>query len=160
FAGGIAPAAGAPAAQTGAGFRARAPRPAAAGRRPLAVACTVYRPLSHAALLAGRFLYGYARDGALHVPGQYVHSLYVEQTPENDLSREVGKDFDVRVTRSLADALTDGDRLAVDGVLLVAEHGNYPRNDKGQILYPRYEFFEQVVGVFRRVGRSVPVFVA
>src|SRR5262249_9512745 len=58
------------------------------------------------------------------------------------------------------DALVDGDRLAVDGVLLVAEHGNYPRNDKGQILYPRYEFFEQIVGVFRRVGRAVPVFVA
>ena len=28
----------------------------------------------------------------------------------------------------------------------------------GQILYPRYEFFQQVVDVFRRSGRSVPVF--
>jgi hypothetical protein len=46
----------------------------------------------------------------------------------------------------------------VDGVLLVAEHGNYPFNDKGQQLYPRFEFHQQVVDVFRRSGRSVPVF--
>jgi hypothetical protein len=43
-------------------------------------------------------------------------------------------------------------------VLIIGEHGRYPRNEKGQILYPRYEFFQQVAEVFRRSGRSVPVF--
>src|SRR5204863_5006096 len=38
------------------------------------------------------------------------------------------------------------------------EHGNYPTNDKGQILYPRRKFFEEVVKVFRASKRSVPVF--
>ncbi|MBI4551480.1 MAG: hypothetical protein HY710_04385, partial [Candidatus Latescibacteria bacterium] len=36
--------------------------------------------------------------------------------------------------------------------------GNYPSNDKGQRLYPRYEFFKQCVEVFEASGRSVPVF--
>src|SRR4051812_18173185 len=120
---GITPAAGAKPPAPGEGFRARPGKPPVAGRKPLAVVCSVYRPLSHAHHLAARFLRGYPRAEQLHVPGQYVRSLYVEQTPENDLSREVGKDFDVRVTRSLPDALVEGDRLAVDGVLLVAEHG-------------------------------------
>jgi hypothetical protein len=60
---------------------------------------------------------------------------------------------------SIADALTLGTgKLAVDGVLTVCEHGEYPFNDKQQQLYPRYEFFEQVVDVFRKSGRSVPVY--
>jgi hypothetical protein len=46
----------------------------------------------------------------------------------------------------------------VDGVLLIGEHGNYRRNEKGQTQYPRYEFFQQIVNVFRSSGRSVPVF--
>ena len=43
-------------------------------------------------------------------------------------------------------------------MLLVAEHGNYPFNDKQQQLYPRFEFHQQMVEVFRQSGRSVPVY--
>ena len=60
--------------------------------------------------------------------------------------------------RGVTEALTVGGKLAVEGVLLIAEHGNYPRNDKGQILYPRLELMEQIVDVFRKTGQSVPVF--
>src|SRR5947209_8136096 len=142
-----------------AGFRARPPRPTTDGRRPVAVITTVYRPLSHAYHIAGRFMSGYAREGEFHVPRHYVASLYVDQTPENDLSREVAREYGARVTRSVADALTGGgDKLAVEGVLLIGEHGNYPRNDRGQILYPRFELFQQVVETFRKTGQSVPVF--
>src|SRR5262249_53775903 len=103
--------------------------------------------------------HGYARDGRFHVPRHYVRSMYVEQVPDNDLSRGLAREFDIRLTGSVAEALTDGsNKLAVDGVLLIAEHGNYPRNDKGQILYPRYEMMEQIVSVFRKTGQSVPVF--
>jgi hypothetical protein len=141
--------------------RSRPAKPGAAGRKPLAVVCTVCRPLSYAHHLAARFLHGYPRGNGLHVPRQYVASMYVDQTPENDLSREIGRDFGVRVTRSVPDALTMGTgKLAVEGVLLIAEHGNYPRNDRGQILYPRHELLEQIVTVFRRTGQSVPVYCA
>ncbi len=49
-------------------------------------------------------------------------------------------------------------KLAVDAVLVIGEHGDYPRNDKGQVLYPRYEFFKQCVDVFEKDGRAVPVY--
>jgi hypothetical protein len=129
-----------------------------AGRKPLAVVTTVYRPLSHAYHIAGRFVHGYARAGRLHVPAHYVHSLYVDQKPDNDLSADLARDFGVRLGRSVADTLLEGDRLAVDGVLLIGEHGNYPRNDRGQILYPRFEMMGQIAAAFRKAGRSVPVF--
>jgi hypothetical protein len=156
LAGGISAGAEGPDAPPGSS-RVFAP-PSAEGRKPIAVVTTVYRPLSHSYHIAGRFLYGYPRGGKLHVPKFAVASLFVDQTPDNDLSRDLGKDFDVRVSRSVEEALTVNGKLAVDGVLLIGEHGNYPRNDKGQILYPRYELMEQIAGVFRKCGRSVPVF--
>ena len=127
-------------------------------RRPIACVCTVYRPLSHAYHIAGRFITGYALNGKLHVPKQYIHSVFVHQTPDNDLSKDLAKDHGIKVTRSIEDALTTSGKLAVEGVLLIGEHGNYPLNDKGQILYPRYEWMEEIARVFKKVGKSVPVF--
>src|SRR5204863_1299647 len=65
----------------------------------------------------------------------------------------------VPILPSIADALTLGTgRLAVDGVVIIGEHGDYPENERGQVLYPRYAFFKEVVKVFEASGRSVPVF--
>src|ERR1700738_3541267 len=75
-------------------FRARPPKLSRDGRKPIAVVCTVYRPLSHAYHIAGPWIYGYPRDGQLHIPKQYIASMSVDQTPDNDLSREIGKEFD------------------------------------------------------------------
>jgi len=161
FAGGLTPTAGAPGqAADPSSFRARPPRPATAGRRPIAAVCTVYRAMSHAYHIGGRFIHGYTRDGRFHVPRHFLRAVHVDQVHrDTDLSRALGRDFDIRVTRSVADALTgDGGQLAVEGVLLIGEHGNYPRNDKGQILYPRYEMMEQIVAVFRKTGKVCPVF--
>ena len=43
-------------------------------------------------------------------------------------------------------------------MLIIAEHGLYPRTEKGQTLYPRNDFFQRTVKVFESTGRSVPVF--
>lgn len=159
LAGGLAPADGAASSPPGA-FRTRPVRPGLEGRKPLAILATVYRPLSDAYHLGARFLHGYTRAGQHHVPAHHVASVFIDQAPENDVSRELAREFGFRQTRNVAEALTLGTgRLAVDGVLLIAEHGNYPRNERGQILYPRYELLEQVVTVFRQTGTSVPVFV-
>src|SRR3954452_16864800 len=83
-------------------------------RKPLAILTTVYRPLSHSYHIGGRFLHGYGRGGQLHVPRHFIHSLCVDQTPENDLSRELGREFGIRVTRNVAEALTVDGRLAVE----------------------------------------------
>src|SRR6185369_11276749 len=87
-------------------------------------------------------------------------SLYVDQIGNTDLSRErLGRHPDVKPFKTIAETLTLGTgKLAVDGVLLVGEHGSYPRNEKRQTKYPRYEFFQEIVKVFRASGRSVPVF--
>jgi hypothetical protein len=88
-----------------------------------------------------------------------VVSMYVDQRPEGDLSGTRATDFDCTLYPSIAEALRcGGDKLAVDAVLLIAEQGDYPRNEKGQILYPRYEFFKQCVEVFEKDGRAVPVY--
>jgi hypothetical protein len=131
------------------------------GRKPLAIITTVFRPLSHAYHIGNHFIYGYFLRGEHHVPKYYVHSLYVDQKPDNDLSADVAKEFGIKVPGKdrIADALLDGQgKLAVEAVLIIGEHGNYPRNEKGQILYPRLQMLEEVVKVFRKVGKSVPVF--
>jgi len=76
-----------------------------------------------------------------------------------DLSRKRAAEFGFTIYPSIAEALRCGSkRLAVDAVLIIGEHGNYPRNELGQTLYPRYPFFKQVVDVFKKDGKSTPVF--
>ena len=66
----------------------------------------------------------------------------------------------VRLSPTIADALTLGTgKLAVDAVLLIAEHGEYPYNEKLQKLYPRGKFFREVLEVIRASGSPVPVFI-
>ena len=106
-----------------------------------------------------RFLVGYPLEGSWHRSPLEVVSAYVDQRPENDLSRGRAKEFGFPIYGTIAEALRcGGDRLAVDAVLIIGEHGDYPRNEIGQKLYPRYEFFKQVADVFKKDGRAVPVF--
>ena len=86
----------------------------------------------HARVIVGRYFQGYNLDGRPPRPRSRVVSMFTHQTPENDLSRAWGREFSVPVFRTVHEALTlGGDDLAVDGVLLIGEHGDYPRNDKG-----------------------------
>jgi hypothetical protein len=128
-------------------------------RRRLAVVTTTYYYLSHAYHICGRLLHGYLRGGRMHYPDFAIAGMYVAQTRANDLSRELARDHHFTLYPSIEAALKlGGDRLAVDGVLLIGEHGDYPYNDRGQKLYPRYEMFQQIAAVFRQAERSVPVF--
>ena len=136
---------------------AAAPQPAPPKR--LAIVTTVYRYLSHGQHMGDRFLVGYPYAGAWQRPNIKVVSLYVDQKPDGDLSGDRAREFGFTVYPTIAEALrAGGAKLAVDAVLIIGEHGNYPRNEKGQILYPRYEFFQQCAKVFEEDGRSVPVF--
>jgi hypothetical protein len=114
---------------------------------------------SHARTIVGKYLFGFNEDGSAPRPRSQVVSLYTHQTPGDDISRDWSRQTGVPWFRSIHEALTLGtDELAVDGVLLVAEHGDYEFNDKEQKLYPRFELFLQIADTFRRTGRSVPVF--
>jgi hypothetical protein len=129
-------------------------------RPKVAAISTIYFKYSHTQHIVDRFLIGYGWNGEHHKPEMDLVSLWVDQVGSNDLSRSRAKEFPgMRLYPSIAEALTlGGSKLAVDAVLLIGEHGRYPRNEKGQTKYPRYEFFKEIVKVFESSSRAVPVF--
>jgi hypothetical protein len=136
----------------------------ATSRPKIAAVITIYQKLSHGQHIVDRFLEGYGWNGEHHHPAMDLVSLYVDQRGAGQLGPDLTDDRaqrfpGMKVYPTIAEALTQGTgKLAVDGVVIVGEHGKYPRNEKGQTLYPRYEFMQQVIEVFRSSGKSVPVF--
>jgi hypothetical protein len=127
-------------------------------RKKIAAISSTYHVRSHSDNFITRFLEGYWINDRYYPPPCDIVSLYLDQTHPADIAHRLSSAYGFPIVPSIADALTLGTgKLAVDGVLTVCEHGEYPFNDRQQQLYPRYEFFEQVVDVFRKSGRSVPV---
>ena len=125
----------------------------------IAIVTTIWKYLSHAQHMGDRFLIGYPLNGRWHKPDIKVVSLYVDQKPAGDQSQERAKEFGFSVYPTISETLRcGGDKLAVDAVVIIGEHGDYPHNELGQILYPRHEFFKQCVEVFEKDGRAVPVY--
>ncbi len=132
---------------------------APAAKKKIALVITEYRQNAHADVICTRLLEGYECFGKRREPRVQAVSMFTDQVPWNDMSRDKAKKNNVALFNTVREALTlGGDKLAVEGVVIVGEHGNYPMNEKGQHLYPRYELFSQVVDVFKASGRSVPVF--
>lgn len=128
-------------------------------RKRLAIITNVWHYQSHAWHMAERFLHGYPIGGTWHRPPLDVVSAYVDQTPRDDLSRARAKEFGFTLGTTVEAALLNGGKeLGVDAVLVIGEHGDYPTNNIGQKLYPRYEYFRQIVATFEKYGRAVPVF--
>lgn len=131
-----------------------------AGRpKRIAAITTAYWKYSHADDIITKFIEGYAVVGRVHQPHCQVVSLYVEQFPDTDIGRGMAARYKIPLFKTPGETLTLGGKdLAVDGVLLIGEHGDYPDNEKGQKLYPRKRLFEEIVKVFRATGKSVPVY--
>ena len=128
-------------------------------RPKIAAIVTAYFPRSHADVIVTKFLKGFPTDDGLIPPEVDVVSMYLDQVDDRDIGVEMARQHDVPIFTSIPKALTlGGSELAVDGVLLIGEHGDYAWNEKGQHLYPRKYFFEQICGVIATSGRSVPVF--
>ena len=129
---------------------------------PLRVAaiCTIYHPWSHADVIVTKFLEGASTDEGFHpFDGIEIVSLYIDHVLENDIGVAKAARHGVPIYPSIRRALHAGDnKLNVDAVLLVGEHGDYPWNERGRHMYPRRYFFEQIAGVFGESGRVVPVF--
>jgi hypothetical protein len=152
----------------------------------VAAVVTAYYPRSHADVIVSKLLADYThpapRDltrfdfhrtvrglteaplptdarGHLKAPRVEVVSMYTDQVPENDISREWSATSGVPIYPSIREALTlSGETLAVDGVLLIGEHGDYPNNERGQKQYPRRRLFEEIIAVMRQSNRFVPIF--
>lgn len=131
-----------------------------AKRLRVAAVVTEFTFRSHAHVILENFLEPYYFNGERTDSGMEVAGLYVDQVPEGrDMSRDVAKKYGITIYPTIAEALQlGGGDLAVDGVLSIGEHGKYPLTQQGQIMYPRKRFFDEIVEVFRRSGRAVPLF--
>lgn len=131
----------------------------------VAAIVTEYIHNSHGDVIASRMLHSHSMDGkgswppGAGWPKLKLASVYVDQEHPRDTSARLAAEHGFLRARSIREALTlGGKELAVDGVLLIGEHGKYPLSETGQIMYPRRRFFEETAAVFRASGRSVPVF--
>ena len=126
----------------------------------IAAIVTVYHHNSHADMIVGRLLLTDTMDGKGKSSPLKLVSLYTDQKPANDTSRLLAAAQRFPIYTNVAEALTLGTgKLAVDGVLLVAEHGDYPLSPSDNRQYPKRRLWEETLQVFRRSGRVVPVFI-
>lgn len=126
---------------------------------PVAAVVTIYRKNTHADVIVGKILQGFQQDGGKG-PDLRLVSLYTDQVPNGDLSRELAEKHGFRIAKSIDEAITLGtDKVQVAGVLSIGEHGDYPFTpDTKQHQYPRRRFFDEIVATFSRCGKTVPVF--
>ncbi len=113
--------------------------------QPLRIAAvvTTFFPNSHAGVLVPKFLRGFPTDDGLISPRSQIASLYIDQIHARDIGLQLAREYDIPVCESIRSALTlRGSELAVDAVLLIGEHGDYPRSALGQEMLPRRYFFE------------------
>jgi hypothetical protein len=134
--------------------------PSQAQNKNVAALVTVYHHNSHADVIVSRLFRTDTLDGKGKQSPLKLVSLYTDQRPANDLSRKFAASYGFRISDSIEDALTLGTgRLAVDGILLIAEHGDYPKSPTGNTQYPKRRFWEEALKVFRVSHRVVPVFI-
>ncbi|MSQ94136.1 MAG: hypothetical protein EXR98_06215 [Gemmataceae bacterium] len=133
-------------------------------RRPrVAVVYTMCNHRSHAHVILENFLTPYLFNGKIMQPAVEVVALYADQiTPSKtnpDLTEAMVRQFKVPRFKTIGDALTlGGKEVAVDAVVSIGEHGDYPDSKLGVREYPRKRFFDEIVAVMRRSNRFVPIF--
>ncbi len=120
---------------------------------------TVYHHNSHSDVLLSRMSETDSLDWTGRKPNLEIRSVYVDQFPENDIGRAHAAKYKFPLAKTVRESLVDEKgELAVDGVLLIGEHGEYPRSDTTQIVYPKRRLFGEMVKVFEETGKVVPVF--
>lgn len=129
------------------------------GIKKVAFITHIYRNSAHADVIGTKLFLGIPSDEGMVTPKIKIVSVYIEQVGANDTGIKIAGMNDTPVYPTVEEALTlGGDKLAVDAVIYIGEHGEYPYNRLGMKLYPRMNYLERIFRVFDASNRSVPVF--
>lgn len=142
---------------------AQAGRLKPASRRPepkkIALIANIYRNSAHADVIGTKLFAGIPTDEGIVEPDIEIVSVWIDQIGANDTGVRIAKMNNAALYDTIADALTlGGDQLAVDGVIYIGEHGEYPKSRYGVKMYPRMNYLEQIFRVFDASNKSVPLF--
>ncbi len=125
----------------------------------VAVVYTAFTYRSHMHVLLENFLKPYLFCGKVIEPQMEIVSMCGDQFPEGDMAHQIARENGIPIVPTIREAMTLGrNRLAVDAVLCIGEHGTYPTNELGQVMYPRKRFFDQIVSVMKETGTVVPLY--
>ncbi|HAT18668.1 MAG TPA: hypothetical protein DCS85_00780, partial [Verrucomicrobiales bacterium] len=99
-------------------------------RKKIAFLGSVVRTHSHSQHFLDRLALGYGWRGAWQEPRLEIASVFIDQFPDQtDLARQRVKKYGLKLYPEIEEALTlVTGKLAVDGVVIIAEHGDYPSN--------------------------------
>ena len=128
----------------------------------VAVLATVWFEGCHTDVIVPPIVEGWTLDGVDEQTDLEVVSMYLEQigcVQGDDLGLPFLERHGIRRALSIGEALVDeAGELAVDGVIIIGEHGDYELNEHGQQVYPRRRFFDAAVAAMTAAGRYVPIF--
>lgn len=127
---------------------------AASKPKRVAVIVTEYRFNSHADVILGRLLGDFDYEARLAVA-----SLYTDQMPDNDMSREAAARNGIPICETIGETIHQAYREGgLDGVVIIGEHGNYPDDEKGRKHYPRRRLLTETLATLDELGLRVPIF--
>lgn len=133
-------------------------RPPAA-QKTVALIANIYRNSAHADVIGTKLFAGIPTDEGMVAPQVKIVSVWIDQIGANDTGVKIAEMNGATVYGTIAEALTlGGDKLAVDGVIYIGEHGEYPYSRYGIKMYPRMNYLEQIFRVFDASNKSVPLF--
>lgn len=128
-------------------------------KKKIALIANIYRNSAHADVIATKIFAGIPTDEGMVIPEIEIVSVWIDQIGENDTGVRIAKMNGATLYPTIAEALTlGGEVLAVDAVLYIGEHGEYPKSRLGVKMYPRMNYLEQIFRVFDASDRSVPLF--
>jgi hypothetical protein len=138
------------------------------GMKTVAFIANIYFKISHADVIGTKLFLGIPTDEGIVAPQVKIVSVWIDQIDTNEwIGQDDASDIGVRIAKmngatvypTIKDALTlGGDKLAVDAVIYIGEHGEYKNNRFGEKMYPRMNYLEQIFRVFDTSNISVPVF--
>ena len=111
------------------------------GMKTVAFIANTYWNQSHADMIGTKIFLGYPMDDGLKKSKLKIVSVWIDQIRANDTGVRIATMNGAKIYPTIAEALTlGGDKLAVDAVIYIGEHGDYKLNHLGQKLYPRMNF--------------------